>query len=78
MKNLIVILLILGIISSFGVVLGEENSDPVIWKYKTSSWVTFVKTTSMALILLQAPLMDHLIYSINRGMFYGRILWNRG
>ena len=45
MKNLIVILLVLGIISSFGVVLGEDNSDPVIWKYKTSSWVSSVNTT---------------------------------
>lgn len=45
MKNLVVILLVLGIISSFGVVLGEDNSDPVIWKYKTSSWATAVKTT---------------------------------
>jgi len=44
MKNFIVILLILGLISSFGIVLGEENSDPVIWKYKTSSWATAVTT----------------------------------
>ena len=46
MKKLIVILLILGIVSSFGVVFAEENPDPVIWKSKINSWVPFVTTTS--------------------------------
>ncbi|MEN6379616.1 MAG: PQQ-binding-like beta-propeller repeat protein [Methanofastidiosum sp.] len=71
MKNLIVILLIFGIISSFGVVLGEENSDPVVWKYKLSSWGTSVTTTEAG---------DYSAASSIDGSFYffdksGSVLW---
>ncbi|HNU62553.1 MAG TPA: hypothetical protein PKL04_10165, partial [Methanofastidiosum sp.] len=46
MKKLIVILLIFCIISSFGLVVAEENTDPVIWKSKINSWVPFVTATN--------------------------------
>ena len=71
MKNLIVILLILGIISSFGIVLGEENSDPVIWKSKTSSWVPFVTTTNDG-AYTAASSLDGSFYLFDKA---GTVLW---
>ena len=71
MKNLIVIFLIFGIISSFGVVLGEEKSDPVIWKYKTSSWVPFATTTKDG-SYSAASSLDGSFYFFDK---LGTILW---
>ncbi len=69
MKKLIVILLVFGIIASSGLVFAEENSDPVIWKYKLSSWGTSVTTTG-----------DYSAASSIDGSFYffdksGSVLW---
>ena len=71
MKNLIIILLILGLISSFGVVLGEEKSDPVIWKYQTSSWATAVKTTETG-TYSAASSIDGSFYFFDKS---GTVLW---
>ena len=71
MKNLIVILLIFGMISSFGIVLGEDNSNPVIWKYKTNSWATAVKTTENG-TYNAASSIDGSFYFIDKS---GTVLW---
>lgn len=71
MKKLIAILLIFSMIPSFGIVLGEENSDPVVWKYKTSSWVPFVTTTSDG-SYTAASSLDGSIYFFDKS---GTVLW---
>ncbi|NYT14167.1 MAG: hypothetical protein GKC01_06640, partial [Candidatus Methanofastidiosa archaeon] len=71
MKNLIVILLILGIISCSGIVFAEETSNPVIWKSKTSSWVPFVTTTNDG-TYTAASSLDGSFYLFDKS---GAVLW---
>jgi len=71
MKNLIVILLIFGIITSAGLVFAEDNSDPVIWKYKTSSWVLALGTTQDNAYTATSAL-DGSIYYFDKS---GNLLW---
>ena len=73
MKKLGIILLFLFVLSSFGVVLGEESSDPVIWKYKTSSWVLAVNTTNDT-SYTAASALDGSIYYLDNS---GKLLWNK-
>ncbi len=71
MKNLIVILLILGILASSGIAFAEENSDPVIWKYKLSSWGTSVTTTEAG-EYSAASSIDGSFYFFDKS---GSVLW---
>jgi len=71
MKNLIVILLIFGIIISSGLVLAEDNSDPIIWKSKLNSWVPFVTTTKDG-SYTAASSLDGSFYLLDKS---GAVLW---
>lgn len=71
MKKLITLLLVVFVLSSFGIVLGEESSDPVIWKYKTNSWATAVKTTEGA-TYSAASSINGSLYLFDKS---GSILW---
>ncbi len=71
MKNLIILLLIFGLISSFGIVFGEENTDPVIWKSKINSWVPFVTTTNDG-NYTAASSLDGSFYLFDKS---GTVLW---
>ena len=73
MNKLVIVFLILFVLSSFGVVLGEESSNPVIWKYKTSSWVLAVNTTNDT-SYTAASALDGSIYYLDNS---GKLLWNK-
>jgi WD40 repeat protein len=72
MKKLAILLSILFVLSSFGVVLGEESSDPVIWKSKINSWVPFVTTTSNG-SFTAASSLDGSFYIFDKS---GNVLWS--
>ncbi|KYC49273.1 MAG: outer membrane biogenesis protein BamB [Candidatus Methanofastidiosum methylothiophilum] len=71
MKKLIIILLILGILSTSGIAFAEEKSDPVIWKYKTNSWATAVKTTEDGAYNAGSSI-DGSLYLLDKS---GAVLW---
>jgi WD40 repeat protein len=72
MKKLVTILLFLLILSSFEAVLGEESSDPVIWKYKTNSWIISTNVTSDSSYTAASDLGGS-IYFFDKT---GKLLWS--
>lgn len=72
MNKLITLFLILGIIFSIVPITGEEKTtNPLEWKYKTSSWVISTSTTSDA-SYNAASALDGSIYLFDKS---GKLLW---
>ncbi|NYT03140.1 MAG: PQQ-binding-like beta-propeller repeat protein, partial [Candidatus Methanofastidiosa archaeon] len=72
MKKLVILLLFLLMLPSFGIVLGEDTPDPVIWKYKTNSWIVSTNVTSDSSYTAASDLGGS-IYFFDKT---GKLLWS--
>ncbi|NMC61033.1 MAG: PQQ-binding-like beta-propeller repeat protein [Candidatus Methanofastidiosa archaeon] len=73
MNKYISIFLILSIFFSTPLVFGEENISPILWKYKTSSWVLSTATTNDN-SYTAASSLDGYIYFFDET---GKLLWSQ-
>ncbi|NMC75786.1 MAG: hypothetical protein GYA60_00580 [Candidatus Methanofastidiosa archaeon] len=71
MNKLITVFLILGLIFSITSIAGEENANPVEWKYKASSWIISTSVSNDA-SYNAASALDGSIYFFDKS---GKLLW---
>jgi len=71
MNKLITVFLILGLIFSITSIAGEENTNPVEWKYKASSWIISTSTSNDA-SYNAASALDGSIYFFDKS---GKLIW---
>ncbi|HRZ18887.1 MAG: PQQ-binding-like beta-propeller repeat protein, partial [Candidatus Methanofastidiosum sp.] len=73
MKKYISIFFILCIVFSTTTTMAEDAKDPIIWKYKTSSWVISTATTDDQ-SYTSASALDGSLYFFDKT---GNLLWNK-